>query len=82
LAQGLVTDACAATAVESHRDNPLHEGRAAERLAYILATCPEQSFGAFYSLGSTDWVRAWGQSLRATPTLQPKERATLIAGAK
>jgi len=68
--------------VESQRDNPLHQGRAAERLAYILATCPEQSFRTIYLLGSTDWLSAWGRSLRATPTLQPGERATLIAGAK
>lgn len=66
---------------DTHRDWELHQGRAAERLAYVVASCPEESLGALQSLPA-GWIKTWGETLRASPTLQPRERETLLAGAR
>jgi hypothetical protein len=67
---------------ESHRDNTLHSGRAAERLLYLAAMCPDQFFAAIPQSDTTKSLAAWKIALRDFATLQPKERAALITGAR
>jgi hypothetical protein len=67
---------------DSDRDNQVHEGRAAERLLYIAATCPKQFLAEEETSESKKWMGNWKTALRDDPTLQPKERDTLIAAAK
>ena len=66
----------------SHRDNPLHAGRAAERLLYIAVACPDLFFSEVEDLEPSQWFSRWRTALRENATLQPDERLQLIAAAK